>query len=289
MMLIPTPISRSFQQVWPNVPLRGNAFLPNGATAKPHIPYQYSTCAMAGVIDTEAPFLTAWLWHMRNKVQVEHVVMYIAPESFHLDSPHIDAQLLKSYLEDGFLTLVPWASRFVNLKQIYYRSQQLAYSDYAFRFRGLCHWTLFADVDDFFVNWRDDHQLAPFISRTLNSSSSADVIRLYWPVFFPQCQGISGHGPPFDSDFLLSNITHGAISIDHSPTKQIVATRNKQEIHIHTTAGAQSFPNELGVAMYHIRAGPHAGFKLANFSKEECDPYILKDFDLEKRKTHKMA
>ena len=282
--LLATPITRSFQQAWPNLPVRGNAFLklPNVPKA-PGMPFQFSTCAMGGVIDTDAHFLTAWLWHLRNKVLVEHVILYIAPEGFHLDSPNIDGTLVKQYLEEGFLTLVPWASRFLNGRQVYYRSQQLAYSDYAYRFRGLCHWTLLADTDDFFVNWPHDHQIAPVISSSLAPNPNLEVLQFNWPLFLPQCHNVSGHGPPFDSNWILSNITYG--QLNHPTPKTIVDTHTKLELHIHYTKGKSAALHAPGLAIYHIRAGPRADLRLNNFNETECKRFALKDFDSEQRKT----
>lgn len=286
LLLMPTPISQSFQQAWPDLPVRGNAYLSLPNVTKPAgMPFQFSTCAMGGVFDSDAPFLSAWLWHLRNQVLVEHVILYIAPEAFHLDTPHINATLLKEYLEDGYLTLVPWASRFINGQQIYYRSQQMAYSDYAFRFRGMCHWTFMADADDFFVNWSHNHQMAPLISSVLKEHPGADAIRINWPLLLPQCHNITGHEPSINSSWALENITHGYLN-DPNP-KQILAVHDRQEIHIHTTRGKHVSPKQPGLAVYHLRTGPHIGYKLSNYSKSECDRYRLQKFDAEARKTHK--
>jgi len=288
LVMLKTPIHRSFQDHFPSLPTRGNSFLQlraaqNVAKDIKYPPYQYSTCVMAGVMDTDAPFLTAWLWHLRNKARVGHVVLYIAPESFHLDSPNINATLVKEYLEEGFLNLVPWTSRYLNGPQTFYRSQQLAYNDYLYRFRGLCHWTLFADADDFFVNWHNDHQLAPFVSEYVRQDPSLVVILLPWPLLLPECQNLSGHGPPFDSNYILNSLQFG--NLNHVHHKQIVDTHALGEVSIHDSPARTIEPNKPGVAIYHVRAGPYPGLRFSRATKESCEAFALEGFDMAARKT----
>ena len=287
LVMLTTPAHPSFQDAFPSLPARGNSFLQlpqvQSATKGISPPYQYSTCVMGGVLDTDAPFLTSWLWHLRHKMRVGHIVLYIVPEHFHFDSPNINATLVKEYLDDGFLTLVPWTSRYLNGLQTFYRSQHLAYNDYLYRFRGLCHWTLFADADDFFVNWHHDHQLAPFISEYIQQDPSIEIILLPWPLLLPQCQNVSGYGPPFDSNYILNHLQFGQLG--HGHTKQLVATHNRGEVSIHSSPGKTLEPNKPGVAVYHVRAGPYPGIRFLSATKESCEVFELEGFNMEARKT----
>jgi len=287
MVLLTTPVTKSFQQEFPSLPVRGDALLrlPN-VKPVPGAPFQFSTCAMAGVVDTDAPFLTAWLWHLRNKVLVDHVVLYTAPENFFLDSPNINASLMKEYLESGFVTLIPWPSRYIDGQQVFYRSQHTAYNDYLYRFRGLCHWTFFGDADDFFVSWRHDHQVVPVIAETLQQNADYDSITFPWPVFLPECQNVTGLGPPFDSDFILQQIQYGILPSPN--TKHVTTTYEKQEAGIHKSpTRREAGPlKRAGVAIYHVRAGNFLKRGIADFSETTCAKYYLKDFDLEARKKH---
>lgn len=285
LVLLTTPVTNSFQQEFPSLPVRGNALLslPN-ARSWPGAPFQFSICAMAGVMDTDAPFLSAWLWHLRNRVLVEHVVLYTAPDNFFLDSPNINAVLLKELLSIGFLTLVPWPSRFIDNVETFYRSQHTAYNDYAFRFRGMCHWTFFADADDFFVDWQNNHRMLPLITEQLKQNPNYDSINMAWPVFLPECQGLSGLGPPFESDSFLQQVRYGILPTPNH--KHIAITYDKYDVGIHRTTGRKAAGPLLraGVAVFHIRAGPFKKRGIFDFSETTCAQYYLKDFDLEARK-----
>lgn len=115
----------SFMQAFKNEPRRASLYPID--SAHQHVPYQFSTCVMGAVIDTNAPFLTHWLWHLKNRVSIEHVTLYIAPERFDLNSPLINATFIKELISTGYLHLVPWPAIYRD-DQIFYKSQIAAYN-----------------------------------------------------------------------------------------------------------------------------------------------------------------
>jgi hypothetical protein len=307
-IFIPTPITRSFMQEYPNEPRRAHLFFPpnlpvistnskenvNLSTTPNHLnntsittipyqnmPFQYSICAMAATVDTNAPFLTHWLWHLKHRVMVEHVTIYTSPDNFYFDSPHINASFIFELIETGWLQLIPWAPRFVDGTQIFYRSQLSAYNDYIYRFRGMCHWNMFADVDDFFVSWKTNHSIVPFLQNLLSSKPETISVIFGWPTFFPECQNITGLKPPYESDTFLGSIKYGTIK--SSNTKAITVTVEKDEVGIHGLSPSKIAIRTLspGVAMYHIRAGNLAKRGIPDYSPETCGKFLL-DFGLEK-------
>lgn len=283
-LLINTPRTKTFEQAWPNLPKRANKI----RVAQEHqknVSFQFSTCAMAAVFDTNAPFMSHWLWHMYNRVKVEHIIMYTAPEAFDLDSKLVNGTFIRELISTGFLQLVPWHSRFLDKKQIFYRSQWSAYTDFAFRFRGLCHWTIFADVDDFFVSWPNSHNIVPALQFATKLYPDVVTFRLKWPSFFPQCQNISGRLPPYESDEILPHLKYGTLKIANC--KSISNTYDYFDIGVHTQPGKYQYLEMPGTAMYHVRAGVSSSRGLLNFDNKTCAKLRLDGYPLseEKRKT----
>jgi len=277
---IPTPITRSFMQQWPHEPNRVTSLSVQSHLA--HVPFQYATCAFSAVVDTEAPFFTHWLWHMKYRVQVEHVVMYYSPDNFVLDSPHINTTFVKHLMETGFLNLVPWYTQFEDNTQVFYKAQVAAYNDYVYRFRGLCQWTLFLDLDDFFVSWKSGHKILPLLQDVLYQDPQITNLRLAWPVFAPRCQGITGLDPPYDSDSFLPILKYSSLSVKNSKFADMTVTR--PEVTIHFSSMQRSFRIAVpGVSVYHVRAGLPSKLNLERFTQEKCKEIELEDFDLTAR------
>lgn len=276
-MFYATPTTRTFEQAWPELTRAADKY----PIAKRHedVAFQFSTCAMAAVFDTNAPFMSHWLWHMYHRVKVDHVVMYTAPEAYDLDSKNINGTFVRELLSNGFLQLLPWHSRFIDKTQIFYRSQWSAYTDYAYRFRGLCQWTLFADVDDFFVSWPSNHNIVPIIQQATADHPRDVSFRLRWPTFLPQCQNINGRSPPFNSDDLLPNLRYGDISMNNC--KSISNTYDYFDLGIHTQPGDAHDIRQPGTAMYHVRAGDLSIRGVGVLTQETCAKFKLDDYPLE--------
>jgi hypothetical protein len=281
-IFLPTPISRSFMQQFPSlspkVISQGLLPVPDRLAS---VPFQYTLCALAAVIDTDAPFFNHWLWHVKNRVKVQHITMYYQPDSFHLDSPHINASFVQELIETGFLHLVPWYSHYKEGTQVFYRSQVAAYNDYIYRFRGMCLWTMFADVDDFFVSWKTGHQLVPVIADVLRNNSAITSLRMAWPPLMPRCQKLTGFQAPYNSDF-LSTIRYGTLNFTHLKYVDMGVDKNEVSIHYSQSRNSTSV-SAPGVAVYHVRAGHPRLVQRNQYSRANCSKSELKGWDLKAR------
>lgn len=277
-----TPITKSFEQAFPTIPRRSFAYRTQPKHAL--IPFQFSTCAMAGVVDTYAPFFTHWLWHAKYRVGFEHVVMYTAPELFQVgkSSAHINTSFVRELIASGFLQLIPWHSHYTNSKEIFYRSQSSSYQDYIYRFRGLCHFTFFADVDDFFVSWPTNHSMEPVLQAAVTQYPDTEVFHFPWPTMLPECQNITGLTGPFDTDSLLPVLNYGFDLVTNH--KQAINSYDLLDVGIHKSVAKITKLYWPGLATYHVRSGDLSKRGLANYSPEACAPFLLKNFTQEERK-----
>ncbi len=121
--------------------------------------YHVSLCIM---FKDEALYLREWLeYHLM--VGVDHFYMYDNNSSDGYES------VIKSYLEEGLVTLIPWPKE---------HSQVEGYEDCIRRFQSESDWIGFIDVDEFLVPVAEE-SLVTFLDRFSNRPS----VLVYWRFF----------------------------------------------------------------------------------------------------------
>ncbi len=127
--------------------------------------YRVSVCA---IFKNEAPYLKEWITYHKI-VGVDHLYLY----NNHSDDRFLE--VLKPYLEEGFVTLTEWP---------YQQAQMEAYKDCIRRFKDETMWIGFIDIDEFIVPKSTDtiySFLKPF-------ERKYGAVIIYWRLF-----GTSGH------------------------------------------------------------------------------------------------
>jgi hypothetical protein len=209
-------------------------------------PYKYRLCAMTGVLFGKGNFVDEWLEHQRV-IGVQHIIAYVVVNgSNEMKIPTFQASpLFQSRVKKGEITVVPW-NPWLHPSQVYHRSQHLAYSDYLFRFRGLCEWTAFADTDDFFTDFTTGHNLLKSIEAHQKTDPKVNMIRFCWQMFYPDC----GRKPNVP---LVDSMLYGRRR-PLSNTKHVTRTINVTDIGIHNFWEPSKYicgPHEV----WHIRHG----------------------------------
>lgn len=245
----PTKLSKSYEEEHPDREKKALLFPVKPQHEKAR--FQFSTCAVAAVVEDSTPFLNHWIWHMKYRVKVERVTMYVSPGEFNVNSKNLNGTFVRELVTSGFLELVSWPD-VLDQKRLFLRAKPAAYSDYVYRFRGLCHFSIFLDVDDFFVSWNSNHYLAPVIKTALVEEPEIDGFQFGWPTFWPMCERNSGNSPPFETDALLRNMNYGDIESENF--KHVHNTYESLDVGMHGASGEkQSRIFWPGIAVYHLR------------------------------------
>lgn len=107
---------------------------------------QYGLCAVA-IMWNEGPDLQEWI-EFQRLVGIQHVYLY--------DDGSTDnsSEIVSSYIETGYVTLVPWAAFFAGFAQ-----QRLAYAHALCTFGPRWRWMAFIDIDEFLFPVREESLL----------------------------------------------------------------------------------------------------------------------------------
>lgn len=123
---------------------------------------RYSVC-ICGIFKNEEPYLKEWLEH-HLKIGVEHFYLY------NNNSSDNCLEVLKPYIEKGFVTLTDWPKN---------QAQLEAYEDCIEKYSRDTNWIGFIDIDEFIMLREDISNISDVLSSFIERGS----VILYWRVF----------------------------------------------------------------------------------------------------------
>ncbi|XP_071806474.1 uncharacterized protein [Asterias amurensis] len=155
--------------------------------ASPEKLYKLAICTMVKNSDS---FIPEWLDYHRF-VGVEHVFIY----DNELETKTTLPESLTDYIENGFVTIIPWAHSVSRFKT--YLEVQIAHeNDCVWRYKHNVHWMVKIDVDEYVQPMNEEK---PYITDYINSTIFNNVASVRIQNWF------FGHPPNFthDSDSII--------------------------------------------------------------------------------------
>ena len=142
--------------------------------------YPFTIISCVHVFD-HPPWFNEWLQYQRA-IGIDHVHI-IADRSFDRAGGFQNVYL-KQAIENGYVSIDVWED-WLNLSEVYYHSQTLAYEDCVYRFRGTYDYALMVDTDDFFIprvpGQKDLHYYVKYWCKHSGSC------KFPWIEYYPDC------------------------------------------------------------------------------------------------------